>query len=187
MTGLFEWFGSLMERLLSFIPRLGICRAGHAGVKFKRGSIVEKIEPGLYVYWPAVTEVETMPVARQTVNLVTQRLTTKDGVPVIFSLMVVYRIQDIVKAVVETWDFTDTIGDVALEAALHSVLTRTWEELKTNYDQVQKELTRTVRSALYPYGVKVEYAAITDMASAQMIAVIANQTPYVPLPTNPVG
>lgn len=153
-------------------------------MKFKRGNVVEKIEPGLYIYWPVVTEVEQMPVARQTVNLVTQHLTTKDGVPIVISLMVIFRIQDIVKAVVETWDFMDTIGDVALEATVHSVLTRDWAELKQNYDVVQKELTRTVRSALYPYGVKVELAAITDMTTAQMVAVIGN-TAGSPIPPAP--
>lgn len=149
--------------------------ATHRGVRFRRGKIVCVIEPGLYIYWPIVTEVESLPVKRQTVNLPTQTLKTKDNIAVAVNLVVVYEINDIERALVDTWDVEQTIGDIALAADVELVTGNPVEWLTANIaGDVQRELTRRCRSELHPYGVRVVKAFLSDFAEATVIRLLGN-------------
>lgn len=166
MEGAFAWVGQLVEWLGSLIPRVMIVRATHGGVKFRQGRDVEEVKPGLIVYWPFVTEVDVIPVARQTQNLPTQCIETKDRVQVTVGGVVVYRITDVVKALSRNWDFTDTINDITLTAILPIIMRHSYDELleKISNESIQKELTKAVRSKLRRYGVSVSSVGLTDFA-----------------------
>lgn len=173
---MFEWLSHLLEWVSSLVPRLGICRATHAGVKFRRGKHVRVIQPGLYCYWPVVTEVTLLPTNRRTINLESQTLTTRDNATITVSCVVVYRIEDVVKAIVDTEDVEDTIGDVALRAAT-KVLTHTkFAEIRQGINTtVKRDITRGCRSALHPFGAKVLECDLVDFAETSVYRVIGGQ------------
>lgn len=152
----FTWLGQLIEWFGKWIPRLGICRSTHRGVRFRNGKILKEIKPGLYIYWPLVTEVEIKPIARQTVDIPTQVLTTKDEETVAVSTVLVYEIADIVTAVGSVWDVDSTIMELSGNAVVEAVLSRTMDELREELTtKVRSEMTRKTRSILRPYGINV--------------------------------
>lgn len=55
MEAAFAWLGQLMEWVGRFFPRITIAQANEAGVRWKYGRHVEKVEPGIRVFWPLVT------------------------------------------------------------------------------------------------------------------------------------
>jgi regulator of protease activity HflC (stomatin/prohibitin superfamily) len=171
MEGAFTWIGQLIEWLGSLIPRIKIVRATHAGIKFQRGKHIKLIEPGLIVYWPIITEVDIIPVARQTHNMPTQCAVTKDRVPVSVGGVVVYRIKDVVKALSRNWDFTDTINDIAMTAIMPVILQHTYDELIVQIadGSIQKVLTNSVKRQLHRYGVSVASVALTDFARSLVV------------------
>ena len=114
MDGALAWIGHIVEWLGKLIPRLVIVRSTHGGVKFKRGKYAIPIKPGVCAYWPIVTEVDILPVARQTHNLPSQSLTTRDGKTIVVSGVVVYEIRDVVSALAKNWDISDTINDITM-------------------------------------------------------------------------
>src|SRR5688572_16869595 len=131
MEGALGWIGQIVEWLGRFVPRLLIVRSTHGGVKWRSGAQPVPMGPGLHVYWPLVTDVEVIVTARQTDNLATQVLTTKDGQRVVVGVVVVYRIADVVQAIGErNWDHASTIADVTQAAIVSVIAGATLAELR---------------------------------------------------------
>lgn len=177
----FAWLGNLMEWFGSLIPKIKIVRKTHGGVRFKCGHRVTEMKPGLHVYWPIVTEIDVVPVARQTHNMVTQCVITKDGKQLVVGGVVVYSIIDVVKALSKNWDFNDTINDVSLTAFFAAIIRRSMDELisEINKGTFEKDLTLEVRSNLRRYGVYVHRAAMTDFSTCQTINSVGNVAPMI--------
>jgi regulator of protease activity HflC (stomatin/prohibitin superfamily) len=176
MTAIFGWFGDLMSWVTRWVPRLCICKRGHAGVRFRHGHDAKPIEPGLYVYWPIVTEVIEYPVARQTLNLTMQRLVTEDGKTVVVAAVVVYRVSDVLKALVDSWEVEATIADIALTTSVSVVVTNKYDYLRKELNgKIAETLTTRCREALEPYGIDVLFSAFTDFCPARVIS-LANDT-----------
>jgi regulator of protease activity HflC (stomatin/prohibitin superfamily) len=155
------------------VPRLGICRTTHGGVKFRRGSVISEIRPGLFWWWPLVTEVEVIATARQTLNLPAQRLTTKDGVSVVVAGVVVYTIRNVVQALTANWDHDATIGDISLAALARHIAEHRFRDLLEAQagDGASSHLTKLCHADLSrPYGVNVERFFISDFARARVYA-----------------
>jgi len=170
MESAFAWLGYIIEWIGAFIPRLRIVRATHAGVRFKHGKTAIAIKPGLCIYWPIVTEVEIIPVARQTHNLPSQSLTTKDGKKVVVGGVVVYAINDIVACMAMNWDVSDTINDITMCAITHVITKHDYQHILTNLtDAIQTELTKETRRKLKPFGVRIYRTALTDFSTALVI------------------
>lgn len=170
MNAAFAWLGEVMNWIGKWFPRLIIVRSTHAGVRFRHGKTTSALEPGLRVYWPLVTEVEIVPTARQTHNLPTQALLTKDGHRVVVSGVVVYKVNDIVATIARNWDVSDTLNDISMVAITKIVTTHTLEYLLEHLtDEVQQKLTAETRRRLRRYGLSVYWTAMTDFAECIII------------------
>jgi regulator of protease activity HflC (stomatin/prohibitin superfamily) len=167
MESAFAWVSQLMEWLASFVPRVRIVRSTHAGVRFRHGKTAVAMRPGVHIFWPIVTEVEIIPVARQTHNLPSQSLLTKDGHQVVVGGVVIYAIKDIVATLSRNWDVNDTINDITMVAITEIITSHDLEYIQTNVsDEVQKKLTQVTGKQLRRYGVKVYKTALTDFSTA---------------------
>lgn len=164
------WLGDLIQALLKFFPRLVLIRETHRGVKFRRDGNATLMRPGLRVWWPLIADVEIVAVARQSIDLPTQTLTTRDGHAVAASAVVVYRIADAVKAYTTSWDFDSTIRDVARVAFRDYLIGHDLDTLLENVSQGDKVLVKTLREALTPYGVRVLQVGITDLAVTKVVS-----------------
>ncbi len=165
MDAAFGWIGDFLRWAICFFPHLGLCRATHGGVKFVRGKKVRPIRPGLFWYWPLVTEIEMRPTCRYPVDLPAQSLTTADQRTVLVSVTLVVEIADPVKAFGQTWEIDDMIGDIGAAAATEIIPVMRWEsilqELKSG---LSDKLAKAARGLLRPYGVRVIKARFTDLA-----------------------
>lgn len=175
MEAAFAWIGWIFEWLGKFVPRLLIVRSTHAGVKFVHGSRAVELKPGLHFYWPVVTEVEVLPVARQTHNLVTQVLMTKDGKSIVIGAVVIYEINSIVDALSNNWDVSDTISDVTQMAVVNVVNAWDFAELQKELGgKVENELSIETRKQLKPFGVKVIRCGVSDFSLCRTHRVITD-------------
>jgi len=182
----FEWLSELAGFVGSLFPRLVIVKKTHAAVKFVRGAKVVELVPGVHFYWPLVTEYLEIPRVRQTVNLSTQVVLTHDRKPVAASGIIVYEVSDAVKALSNSYDVDDTIGDVGLTAVATVLATHTLAELLETFREgdLTRELTKTCRSRLYQFGVKVRQCALTDLSTCQVVTLLG-QGGVTPLPMPP--
>jgi len=175
MSAVFDQVGQLLEWLADWFPRICICRATHRGVRFKWGKHKVEIKPGVYVFWPRVTEAFTYPVVQQTVNLPMQTLVTKDGVTVSFSGVVVFEITNIIKALGDTWDIEENVGNVSLRVAGQVLTTHDFVWLRENLTSgAERKLTVGCRSDLRKYGIKVLQMFATDFAPTRTYRIIGD-------------
>ena len=163
MESAFGWLGRIIEGLISFFPKPFIVRKTHRGVRFRYGNDVRVIEPGFHFCWPLVTEVTLYPVVRQTVNLDSQTLCTKDGKVVGVAGVVIYKINNIEDFLTITYDGEDTIRDMALASIAEVITTNDLAYLQANREAVHKKLINSLRSNLAPFGVGVNKVTLTDL------------------------
>ena len=175
MNAAFAWFGEIIHWIGAFIPRLLIVRATERGIKWVHGKHVKAMQPGLHFYWPIVTEYTIRVVARQTLNMPAQTLITKDKKQVVVTGMVVYSINDIVKAIGEqSWDVDNTVGDLA-QAAIVGIITNTnFDELSKLDDKMVNKMTDATRKKLKKFGVWIEKCFLTDFCTTKVVRIVQN-------------
>lgn len=166
-----EWLLELTGWITQFIPRLSIVCVTHKVVKFRYGSDIVLVEPGMMWHWPLVTQTSFIPVVRQPIDLPTQRLVTADHKRVIASASVTYRVSDPIKAITHNWDYEDTIVNVSRAAVASIITKRPYDDLVgTIAGQLKKDLTRACREELKKYGISVHECLLTDFCQANVIA-----------------
>ena len=169
MDNLFGWVSKLMEVLGSLIPTWYHLEKVDVGVAIKRGSKIIVLEPGIIWYWPFWTVLYHRAANRQTVNLNTQTLTTKDGVSVAVGCMIRYTINDAEKSLIDTDDVASSIVDETLAVLCSVVTTKTLSEIQDNRKEITTYLTQETRKSLSAYGVRVERAQLTDFSRGKCL------------------
>ena len=166
----FSWLAEIFNGLLSFIPRPVIVRATHGGIKWRWGSRVIELKPGWRWLWPLTTDYEIIVVARQTHKIrKPQIVESADGVTLAVGWVVVYCINDIVKAIGQrNWNTDTTINDIT-----QSTITHVFNKYKYEYIQkhlcakIEEELTSICKKELNKYGVLIYQVKITDFAKVE--------------------
>jgi len=178
----FDWINDLIQALFSFIPRPLIIRATHGGVKWRWGSHVIELKPGVTIWWPLTTEVCTLVTARQTYNSPTQALMTKDKREVVAGGVIVYSIKDVLQAIGKrNWDVDTTVNDMTQAAIVEVVTKHTLDDLLANLcGDIATSLTRTCRKELRQFGVYVHRAAVTDFSTCRAYNMMGS-TSYAPV------
>lgn len=178
MSEALAWVGEVAAWLGRWFPRWDVCPPTHAGVRFRgrffrSGIETRSIVPGLYWWWPARTEVVTIPVARQSVDLPSQSLDTRDGKSVLVSATLVIEIADPVKALTSNVDVVDTVREIGAAGTVDSVVGRTSAQLRTAFAEgdVDQEILKAARGLLRRYGVRVIDARLTDCAHHSVVRV----------------
>ena len=179
-----NWINDIITALLSFVPRPVIVRATHGGVKWPWGKKPKEMKPGFHWYWPFSTEIEVIPTARQTLNLKTQALMTKDRQQVAVGALAVYTINDVVRAIGKrNFDIDATVYDITQAAIVEAVTKWNLDDLLTNISgKVETQLTRTVQKRLRQFGVRVQRAALTDFSTAAVYKILSDGLPQMPPP-----
>ena len=169
---MFEWITDIAHWFGDLIPEWELLEPTDGGVKFKPGGEIVKLEPGkIYWYWPATTVVRSMPVKRQTLSF-NQRLTTKDDVTISINTVIVFEVDNVIAALVETHDFEDTIEEVSQKLTVQPIMSRTFSEIRTDMaesNDMRNELARGARSLLGSYGVRVLDSYVSDFTETKVL------------------
>lgn len=171
MEAAFSWLSQIIEAMLQLIPRRVIIRATERGVKWSLWREPQEMLPGIRFYWPLITDIEVTVVARQTINLPTQSLLTKDGKTVVAGGVVIYKISDIVKAIGSlNWSPEDTAGDITQAAIVEVIASRECDNILKNISgDVETHLTDICRKQLRQFGVYVSRAALVDFSTVTQL------------------
>lgn len=172
MSGALAWLNEAMVWLASWIPRLVIVLASEKGIRYRHGSDVSVLDPGLHVYWPIVTRVQIVNVNRQVLNLSMQTLTTADGRTIIASGVLVYRIVDVERYLVANHDADAGIDEVTCAAIRQVLLAMDLELIQAASvgGGMDDKLRRQARKVLASFGVRVESCRLTDCAQARVLS-----------------
>ena len=168
MESAFQWLNDLARWFARLVPRWRVVTEAQGGVAFVRGR-ARLIEPGIFWWWPAWTEIHVQEVVRQTLNLPPQSIMSRDGKGVAVSGIVVYEIVDPLTAFVKVHDLDDAIKDIAL-ASIKSVF---WGWTLTEMFQKAAELDEVLcadcREKLSGWGVKIHNIFLSDLSDAMIV------------------
>lgn len=165
-----DLLGSVVEWFLGLFPHLGVMPSTHEGVRYRRGKFVSQIRPGLYLWVPAVTRIESWPVKRTTLALNGQHLTTLDGETITLCPVVVYRVMDILKALTECDDLEDTMADLTYASVHEQVRQTTFEALQSDWPQVSRAIMEELRESVRPFGIKILRIGLESLAKSRVFA-----------------
>jgi regulator of protease activity HflC (stomatin/prohibitin superfamily) len=170
----FAWLGNLIDWFGQWVPRFEIVDTTQGAVKWIGGKKVVVLPPGQHWYWPIRTKFQSYPTARQSEDLRTQTLVTKDNVTVVVGGLVVYEIRDLEAILAHTFDPAQTIKEIALTAVSRVVVEKTWPQLKEEHEtgQLGKALKSALTRELSIYGVRVLKASLTDLAPTKVYKLI---------------
>jgi regulator of protease activity HflC (stomatin/prohibitin superfamily) len=188
MNEAFAWIGEIVQWFGQWVPRWVVLNSTQGAVKFVTLRVRDVVRfrwdtsvkehvigPGLVFYWPAVTELKDWIVARQSVNLTTQTLTTKDGKVIAVGAVMVFRVLDVLPLIAHTFDPDATIRAVSAGVVQRVVSQASWEELQRVKDEglLDHHLKRGLNKALRRrFGVQVLDATLTDFAPCRVLKVI---------------
>jgi regulator of protease activity HflC (stomatin/prohibitin superfamily) len=168
------WIGQLAEWVSRFIPRWFVLDVRVGGVKYVRGSRVVKLGPGIHWYWPLVTTYDTYPTVRQTDNLASQTIETRDGYTITVGGMLVYEVIDVERLLTTVHHAMRAVQDIAL-TAIHDVCANmAWAELCDEHRRgtLDTKLRNAAQKQLAEYGVRVLKCMLTDLAKTRVYRLI---------------
>lgn len=173
MDSALGWIGQFIEWIASFIPHYIHVKATHEGVMFTRNK-TKVLKSGLHWYLPFWSEPMLYPIKRQTLNLPPQVFTTIDDKEILASVVVTYEIRDIHKALVDTFDFEDTIRETSQGAVKGVLCSKDFDEIKLKYAAIDVELTRKIRTAISVFGVRVLSAVVVDLGKVRIYRLVGD-------------
>jgi len=149
--------------VLNWCPHVNILHVYDAGVRV-RGENVVVLSPGWYWWIPNVHDILSDNVVRKARALDKQTLTTKDGEVVRVGAVLVFRVVDVVKWLVENEDPDNSLLTDAERCVRAYVEMNDYEEIVGG----GKELTEIAQEALgAAFGVQIERLAMSDFATTR--------------------
>lgn len=177
MESALAWIGQIASWVGQWIPRWVILDPTMGAVKYVGGKKVVALGPGIHFYWPARTNLDTYPTARQADDLRSQTIMTADEdaeIAIVVGGMIVYEVFDILKLLPTTYRATQTVKDLAL-TCIHDVCCQmTFRELRAEQRKgtLDTKLKNAAKKALEEYGIRVLKVQLTDLARARVYKVM---------------
>lgn len=169
----FDFINEAAKWAAQFKPEWDLLQPNEGGVKYKPGGKIEVLTPGdIYWWWPVTTNIQTIDTRRQTLDL-GQRLTTKDDMSVQVNTVIVFTIDDVLKALVDTRDFEDTVGEVAQKLTIRPIMSRTFAEIRADMgdsNEMRNEITRGAKTLLSEYGINVLDGYVSDFTETTVFS-----------------
>jgi len=180
LAALLGWLGDFIEWIISFVPKYVIIRCNEKMIKFPASKNAIEKGPGIYWYWPIVTEVYRIFTARHTLEVEYMTLETLDELPIVIGLVMTVHITNATKYIVENVDAEDGIVEVASGTLRDIVMENDWNSLVHAADdgkRLNQKLTRRLGESLKKFGIKVESARPTDQVRVRAAYRFFGNTP----------
>jgi regulator of protease activity HflC (stomatin/prohibitin superfamily) len=150
----FAWLNELMTWLAKWVPRLTLVKKGDVGVLFERAGVVSQKAPGLWVWWPLVTDLRIVSTRERTMELSVQ-IHHQEAI----GLVCRWRVVDAVKA-------TTLIHDVGpyLDDRLQASLGLAFKPSLGNEDLADL-VYRAVSAGMERFGIKIVSVDVSQRSS----------------------
>jgi regulator of protease activity HflC (stomatin/prohibitin superfamily) len=169
-------FEKLIDFLISIIDDVKfwvIIREYQNAVVLRYGKFNKVLTPGIWFKIPFLDEVSSHFIAVTTISLPAQSLSTKDNKSIVVEAVVKYNVDDVKKYVLDIFDSTDAIKDIAMSTIKKIIMPNTWDELK-EFD-IDNEITKKIRAEVKKYGIYVHEVTLTSLDTIRSYRLI-NET-----------
>jgi regulator of protease activity HflC (stomatin/prohibitin superfamily) len=148
--------------LLSVVS-LRVVREYERGVVFRFGRLRPLYGPGLRRIVPAVDRLIKVDLRVLTLTIPPQEVITRDNVPARVNAVVLFRVVDPIKSVMEVENYAVATSQIA-QTTLRSLLGRVdLDTLLAHRDDLNDDLAKTIADQTVPWGVEVRVVEIKDI------------------------
>ncbi len=166
VIGALEAVFTLLIELRNWFNPLVIVNDYEMGVVLRWGRYSRTIGPGLHWYYPCSVENPTKAtVVRRTSYLDVQSLTSKDGKSVNSSPIVIYKIGNIRRWLLEVDDAEEALNDVTYGLNDQLAANTNWKDIHT--DDYAVQLTALVKEEGVTWGARVEKVKFSDRVQSK--------------------
>jgi len=176
----------LFDKLSQFVPTFQtvselegaiFLRKGRHKTKFfawhKKNREMKSLKSGMYLCWPFIDELMALPRKDQVIDLRSQSLVTQDGVDVIVSGAIGYRVRTPHLAILNSDDVDACLARIALGVIAQFVKNKTFEELK-DFDALRDEIRDGIKEASGNWGLDIWAIMITDLGHSINLRLLSN-------------
>ena len=176
----------LFEKISEFIPTFQtvtelegavFLRKGRHKTKFfalhKVNREMRSLKPGMYLCWPWIDQIVTIPRKDQVLDLRSQSLLTEDGVDVIVSGAIAYRVRTPHLAILNAEDVDRNLSRIALGVITQFINTKTLEQLR-NLEALRCEIREGIKEASGKWGLDIWKVMITDIGNTINLRLLSN-------------
>lgn len=167
------WLQDLIEKILSFVPRVHKLEPFQAGIRTTWGRYIGELYPGVYFYWPLIQTIWWVSTAPQVVDLKNQSCRTIDGHDIVISGAVQYKVVSARKHILNVHDSEKSLTTLALGVLCEYFNTRTLEQCK-EIIVIKKELKKALNNAAAGWGVRIEEVFVTDLGKVRNIRLLTD-------------
>jgi regulator of protease activity HflC (stomatin/prohibitin superfamily) len=174
--------GELLKQVLDWIYTFWPARLVHdweQGVRCLFGRATTRLTSsngvfgtGLHFFWPVVGRIITDETNIEVVETDLQTLTTRDGVPVTFSLGLKYRISNLVRMYKSIHDARETLYNEITAVAGSLVPQLEYEAVR---DELCKLVIHETKEQMGEWGIEIISLNLINLCEAQPIRLIANR------------
>ena len=133
------------------------------GVAFRFGHIRPLYGAGVRVVLPLIDSLQRVDLRVVTLTIPPQDVITKDNVPARVNAVVLFRVQDPLKAVMEVENYAVATSQIA-QTTLRSLLGRVdLDTLLAHRDELNQELRSVIDTQTEPWGIEVSVVEIKDI------------------------
>ncbi|MCK5268624.1 MAG: slipin family protein, partial [Spirochaetes bacterium] len=133
-------------------------------VIFRFGRYVGTRGPGIIIIIPLIERVERrVSIRTEVIDVPTQEMITKDRVPVKVDAVILFRVMDPMKSVIEIRDYLYGTTQLAQTTLRGIVGKNDFGELITNREKVNEELQKIIDSHTDPWGIKVSGVEVKNV------------------------
>ena len=145
------------------LPGFRVVQQYEKGVVFRFGKIISSREPGLNWIIPYVYRMRKIDFRTVTLPIPPQKTITKDNVSVDISAVAYYKIVDAEKSIVSIEDVRSAINQIAQTTVRNIVGRFQLDEVLSERDEINKEISTVLDSNTEPWGVLVSVVEIKDI------------------------
>ena len=174
------WITTLLDKLTCFLPRPLLVAPDEGGYRISPRitgkNKVKELKPGWYLWVPLFQRTEVIPIKIQPKDLRAQSLWTKDGANIMISGVIKYKVSDPVKALLEVYDYDDSIQIIALGVIHEFVSSHTLDELKAGIADLLERILTELRQESQGWGLKIVSVTLTDTGDVFNLRLLQNDT-----------
>lgn len=169
---LIEWLGENIKELAPF----AVIPVYARGVRMFFGRIYDhgeghpwtgELGPGLWLKIPWIWPIETVNVVPQVVNLPTQTITTKDGVPLSFSANIEFEIFDATASWTKVQSIHSSVAFLCMSHMARRLRDRTMQDALDGGRDLERSLASSLSTRLSGWGVRVTDVGLSDMVKTR--------------------
>lgn len=153
-----------------------IIKEGDSALVERLGRYRAKLDPGLNLIVPLVDSVVlTASMKEMVIDLEPQSATTRDDIPVKIELSVFWRIYNLERTYYAVEDVESAVADTARASLIAYVGRANFSEIFSSQDEMNRLLLDELDEVTDPWGVKVNYTRIQNIAFSPIIQAKMNE------------